>query len=52
MSTDASDRRQQFSKERQAAHAALEEIWAKTKDEDPKDVERIVDEEVREVRQS
>jgi len=41
-----------MSKERQAALALIEEIWAKTEDEDPKEVEKLVREAVKAVRKS
>lgn len=40
------------SKERQIAFAMIEEIWAKTKDEDPEEVEKLVREAVKAVRKS
>lgn len=40
------------SKTRQEALALLEEIWSKTKDEDPEEVEKLVSESVRTVRKS
>jgi hypothetical protein len=36
---------------REEAYAALDEIWEKMKDEDPEEVEKLVDEAVREVRE-
>lgn len=40
------------SKERRQAFALIEEIWAKTKDEDPEEVEKLVSEAVKAVRKS
>ena len=40
------------SKERQEAYALLEDIWGKTKDEDPEEVEKLVSEAVKAVRKS
>lgn len=40
------------SKKRQEAFALIEEIWSKTKDEDPREVEKLVREAVKTVRKS